>query len=91
MYVIVKHNISDIDRYWKTVQEATPNIPDEIKLHQCLPSVDGKQAMCVWEGPSLEQVRDLVEETVGEVSNNEYFEAEAREGVNIPSAHAAAS
>jgi hypothetical protein len=30
--------------------------------------------ICIWEGSSLESVRDLVESVVGPYSENEYFE-----------------
>jgi len=85
MYVAVHHRISDPEQFWSQVQEATPNLPAHLKIHQCLPKGDGREAVCVWEGPSLEEVRGAVESVVGAYSRNEYFEAEAKEGVNLPS------
>jgi len=32
--------------------------------------------MCIWQGESVEAVRELVESVVGEYSENEYFEME---------------
>ena len=86
MYVAVHHQIDDPDTYWNIVREGAANLPAGISLHHCIPSPDGKQAMCVWEGDSLGAVKDFVESAVGSVSRNEYFEAEAREGVHLPSA-----
>jgi hypothetical protein len=41
---------------------------------------DHSTAICIWEGPSLDAVRDLVESTVGEYSENEYYEVELEAG-----------
>ena len=32
--------------------------------------------ICIWEGPSVDEVRDLVESVVGPYSRNEYHEVE---------------
>ena len=37
--------------------------------------------MCIWEGESVEAVKDLVESVVGEYSENEYFEMAKGEGL----------
>jgi len=85
MYVVVHHRISDPDAFWSGVREATPNIPEPYRIHHCLPNAEGTEAMCVWEGESLDAVREVVDGAVGAYSRNEYFAAEAKEGVNLPS------
>ncbi|WP_369135960.1 hypothetical protein [Modestobacter sp. I12A-02662] len=37
---------------------------------------DHTTALCIWEGPSVDAIRDLVESVVGEYSQNEYFHLE---------------
>jgi hypothetical protein len=37
---------------------------------------DGKVAICIWDGPSVDAVRDLVESVVGDFSENEYLQVE---------------
>ena len=37
---------------------------------------DHTTGVCIWEGESVEAVRELVESVVGEHSENEYFELE---------------
>jgi hypothetical protein len=91
MYVVVHHHISDPDRFWPQVQQATPDLPQDLTIHLCLPTRDGREAACVWEGPSLDEVREAVEGVVGAYSRNEYFEAEAKEGINLPTAVTARS
>lgn len=84
MFVAVHHRISDPEKYWSTVSEAAGNLPSDLELRQCLPKADGREAFCVWEGNSVEHVRDFVEAGVGEVSTNEYVEVEHGDGVHVP-------
>jgi hypothetical protein len=86
MYAVVLHHISDPDAFWSGVREATPNIPEPFRIHHCLPNQEGTEAVCEWEGESLDAVREMVDGAVGAFSRNEFFAAEAREGVKLPSA-----
>ncbi len=45
-----------------------------LPVHAATP--DHSTALCIWEGPSVDAVRDLVESVVGEYSQNEYYEME---------------
>jgi hypothetical protein len=90
MFVAVHHQVSDPETFWSAVKEATPNLPSGMRIHHCLPTRDGREAFCVWEGESLETVRQNVESAVGTVSRNAYFEVEAKEGLNLPSGVAGA-
>jgi len=85
MYVGAHHHISDADTFWSTVRDGAANLPDGLALHHCLPDPSGSEAFCLWEGDSVDAVRDFVDSAVGSVSRNEFFEAEAKEGVNLPS------
>lgn len=83
MYVLAHHTIHNPDRYWATAQEA--DIPAALQLHVCIPARDGSHATCLWEGESVEGVKSFIESLLGDVSTNEYFEAENREGIAMPS------
>ncbi len=39
-----------------------------------MPPHDHGVGICIWEGPSVEAVSELVESVVGRFSQNEYFE-----------------
>jgi len=84
MYVLVHHRISDRNRFWSTVQEATPAIPAELTLHLTIPARDGSVATCLWEAASVDAVRAFLEPALGQVSRNEYYQAENREGIAMP-------
>ena len=49
-----------------------------------LPNTDGTRAICIWEGPKLDDIKAYVEGAVGHVSKNEYFEVETKNAVGFP-------
>lgn len=83
MYVLVHHEISDPASFWATV-EKTP-VPAPFKLHQTLTAKDGSRATCLWEGESVDAVRNLVDPLLGNTSKNQYAEAENKDGLAMPS------
>lgn len=85
MYVLVHHEVHDPERFWSTAEEAIPAIPEGLALHLTIPAKDGSCATCLWEGESVQAVREFLEPALGEVATNRYFEAENREGVALPS------
>jgi hypothetical protein len=86
MYLVVVHNISDPEKFWSTAQTAieTGGIPDTIKLHATYPDPTGTKAVCLWEASSVEAVKDFLEDAVGAVSNNEYFEVAEQNAIGLP-------
>ena len=51
-------------------------LPEGISLPIHAATPDHTTGMCIWEGESVEAIRELVESVVGEYSENEYFELE---------------
>lgn len=84
MYVLVIHNVSDKVNFFDTAEKAIPQVPDHLKLHLTVPARDGAKAICVWEAESTAAVRDFLEPALGAFARNEYFEAENREGIAMP-------
>ena len=85
MYVAVEHTILEPAAFWAKAGEIVPHLPDYVKLHQCFPTRDGSRGICIWEGKSVDVVRRYVEEQVGSVSSNEYFEVENKDSIALPS------
>ena len=56
-------------------------MPEGISLTIHATTADYTTVICIWEGESVEAVRDLVESVVGEYSENEYFEMAKVEGL----------
>ena len=67
------------------------NAPPGVVPRQFCPSNDLSTATCIWEAGSLDAVRDYIEPTLGDSSDNTYFEINAEHALGLPepaSAHA---
>ncbi len=77
MHVAVIHRISDPEAFEQAEEKALQaGLPDGLGLPVHAATSDHSTAICIWEGPSVDAVRDLVESVVGEYSENEYYEVE---------------
>jgi hypothetical protein len=75
MYVTVIHRVSDPEAFMKAEDEAiAAGLPEGFSLPIHAATHDHGVGVCIWEGSSLESVRDLVESVVGPYSENEYLE-----------------
>jgi hypothetical protein len=75
MYVTVIHHVSDPQGFVKAEAEAIAGgLPSGFSLPVHAATHDHGVGVCIWEGPSVNSVRDLVEGVVGPYSENEYFE-----------------
>jgi len=95
MHVAINHAISDPTKWDASVRNIMSMIdqhklPAGLKPLQFLPSTDGRQANCVWEAVSLDQVRQFVEkQTQG--ARNEYFQVKADAAIGLPTGDAVAA
>ena len=77
MHVGVIHRISDPEGFQEAEQKALEaGLPDDFGLPVHAATPDHTTAICIWQGPSVDAVRDLVESVVGQYSENEYYEME---------------
>ncbi len=75
MYVTVIHRISDPEGFQRAEDEAiAAGLPEGFSLPIHAATNDHAVGVCIWEGSSVEAVRELVESVVGPFSQNEYFE-----------------
>ncbi len=75
MYVGVIHHIHDPEGFQAAEQSALQaGLPSGFSLPVHTASPDHRTVICVWEGPSVEAVRELVESVVARYSANEYLE-----------------
>ena len=75
MYVTAIHHIHDPAGFQKAEAEALKKgLPSGFKLPIHAATNDHSTGICIWEGPSVEAVQELVESVVGPYSKNEYFE-----------------
>ena len=88
MHVVIRHYISDPAKWDQSTKNIMSMIeqrrlPAGLKPLEYLPSVDGRNADCVWEAGSLGAVRNFIErETAG--ARNEYFEVKQEAAIGLP-------
>ncbi len=77
MHVGVIHHISDPESFEAAEQRALEaGLPEGFSLPIHAATPDHTTGICIWQGESVEAVKELVESVVGEYSENEYLEIE---------------
>ena len=84
MFVSVIHRVSDPDAFWAAATSGAEKIPAELKLSQSVTSEDRSTTICLWESPSLDEVRGFVEPLLGHVSKNEYLPIDPKNSMGLP-------
>jgi hypothetical protein len=91
MFVGVMHRIKDpkvmVER-GETLGDPA-NAPPGVVGHQFCPSKDLSVATCLWEGDSVDAVRDYIDGTLGDASENSYFEVSTERAMGLPQQAAA--
>ena len=78
MFIVVNHTITDPETAFVRGQNllAGNGAPPGVQVREFYPSRDKADIFCLWEGNSLEEVRDYVDATLGDSSRNAYFEVD---------------
>jgi hypothetical protein len=75
MFVGVLHHISDPEGFEAAEAKALEQgLPANIALPIHASTPDHRTGICIWEGESVNAVRELVESVVGAFSTNDYFQ-----------------
>jgi hypothetical protein len=83
MYVEAIHRISDPEKFFAVAQETIAALPDGVTVQQMFPSVDGTTAVCLWQAPSVDAVRKIVDGASAGVAVNEFFEISPEQAVGL--------
>jgi len=84
MYVTIEHEIKDSKSFFEKADAIVNNKPSSLKLHQFLPSQDGKKAVCLWECSQVSVLKDYIEREVGASSKNTYYAVQADKAIGLP-------
>jgi hypothetical protein len=88
MHAVIRHYISDPAKWEGSVKNIMSMIeqnrlPRGVKPLEFLPSMDGRNADCVWETESLGALQKFIDrETSG--ARNEYFEVKSEAAIGLP-------
>ena len=91
MHVVIHHHISDSAKWDRSVKNIMTMIeqqrlPRGLKALEYLPSVDGRNADCVWGAESLESVQKFIERETAGAARNDYFEVQEEAAIGLPQA-----
>jgi hypothetical protein len=91
-YVFVHHTIKDAPAAFERGARLLEGdgAPAGVRVLQFCPSRDRSQAMCIWEADGVDAVRDYVDATLGDASDNAYFEIDGTVALGLPQAVEAA-
>jgi hypothetical protein len=86
MYVAIVHQVQDPQAFLSRGERlADPsNAPQGVVPRQFCPSKDLTAATCVWEAGSVDAVRDYIDSTLGDASDNTYFEINTEYALGLP-------
>ncbi len=89
MHAVIHHSINDSTKWDQSTHRIMSMIdhqqlPKGLKPLQYLPSLDGRNAVCVWETDSLNSLREFIDrETMG-AARNDYFQIKVENAVGLP-------
>jgi hypothetical protein len=86
MFIVVHHTITDPDTAFARGQNLLDGngAPSGVRARQFYPSRDKADVVCLLEANSLEDVRDYVDTTMGDSSEQAYFEVDAEIARGLP-------
>ena len=86
MFIVVEHTIRDAAVAFARGQNLLEGrgAPAGVQVRKFYPSTDQSAVICLWEGSSLAEVREYVDETLGDSSDNLYFEVDADQALGLP-------
>jgi hypothetical protein len=86
VYVAIVHQVKDAQAFLSRGERlADPsNAPAGVVGRQVCPSDDVSAATCLWEADSVDAVRDYVDSTLGDASDNTYFEINTEYAQGLP-------
>lgn len=84
MFVVVQHDITDADAFFGSAESVVGSVPTGVKAVQFFPSNDRKRAVCLWEAPSVDSVKNYLEAKIGSSSRNTYYAVDSKVAMGLP-------
>ena len=84
MFIVVHHDITNQKEFFGAAEAVTKGVPQGIKVLQFLPSTEGREAVCLWEGTSVDAVKSYLEPKTTGISNNTYYAVDSKVAIGLP-------
>ena len=89
MFIVVEHTITDQGVFFGIVPKVA-KAPSGLKALQFFPSMDKRQAVCLWEAESVDALKSYLEPLTAKSSRNIYFEVDNKNAIGLPTLASAA-
>jgi hypothetical protein len=83
MFIAIEHEIHDAEAFQACAQRVFP-LPQGLSVHQFLPARDLSRAVCLYEAPSLDEVRDFLDGALAGASTQRYFAVAEAQAIGLP-------
>ena len=83
MFVAIYHEIHDSELWKEKVNQMAPP-PESLRRHQFLTATDLTKAACLWEAPSVDELRDYIDPSLEPASTQIYFPVYEERAVGLP-------
>jgi hypothetical protein len=85
VYVVAQHRFKDPAAASARGERLIKNedAPAGVRGLQFYPSRDGSAATCLWEAPSVQTVQEYVDSTLGDSSENDCYEVNAKQAFAV--------
>lgn len=83
MFIAIEHEIHDPEAFQEGAQRVYP-LPEGLRVHQFLPARDLSRGFCLFEAPSVDQVRDYIDGRLGVASTQRYFPVAEDGAIGLP-------
>lgn len=83
MFIAIYHEIHDRDLFKEKVNQMAPP-PESLRRHQFFTATDLTRAACLWEGPSVDELRDYIDPSLEPASTQTYFPVYEERAVGLP-------
>ena len=86
MFIVVQHTIKEAPTAFARGQNLIEGrgAPAGVQVRKFYPSADQSAVFCLWEGDSIDEVREYVDATLGDASDNAYFEVDTEQAMGLP-------
>ena len=84
MKVAINHQISDPQKFWKSVKDVLAQVPQGLEVQSVYKSTDGTKAVCLWKCDSLASLRSFIDKNTAGIARNEYFELDETNSMGLP-------
>ena len=84
MFVVVQHDIANADAFFEGAESVVNSVPRGLKNVQFFPSSDRKRAVCLWEAPSVDAVKNFLEPKIASISRNTYYAIDSKVAMGLP-------